>query len=93
MLSEKKKTHLTSNNKKTNYARKLYFIPVSLGRLPEVGSQQVSTMTQVFDITLRAKNGEERNQLQWFPTPATRSELYERWRKRDIKVTDEKEIL
>jgi len=50
-------------------------------------------MNEVFDITLRAKNGQERNQLQWFPTPAVRQELYERWRKRGIEVTDEKEIL
>ena len=49
-------------------------------------------MNEVLDITLRAKNGQERNQLQWFPTPATRSELYERWRKRGIEVTKEKEI-
>lgn len=50
-------------------------------------------MKQVFDITLRAQNGEERTILQWFPTPAVRTELYERWRQRDIEVTDEKEIL
>ena len=50
-------------------------------------------MTQVYDITLRAKNGEERNQLQWFPTPATRSELYEQWRQRGIEVTSEKKII
>ena len=50
-------------------------------------------MNQVFDITLRAQNGQERKQLQWFPTPATRSELYNRWRKRGIEVTNEKEIL
>jgi hypothetical protein len=50
-------------------------------------------MKQVYDITLRAANGQERRQLQWFPTPATRSELYERWRKRGIEVTSEKEIL
>ena len=64
----------------------------SLGRLHEVGAQQVSTMNGVFDITLRAQNGEERKQLQWFPTAAARQELYERWRKRGIEVTDEKEI-
>lgn len=93
MLLEKKKTHLTSNNKKTNYARKLYFIPVRLGRHHEMAAQQVSTMNEVFDITLRAKNGRERKQLQWFPTPAVRQELYERWRKRGIEVTDEKEII
>lgn len=50
-------------------------------------------MNGVFDITLRAKNGEERNQLQWFPTPAARTELYERWRKRGIEVTISKQIL
>ena len=50
-------------------------------------------MNQVYDITLRAKNGEERKRLQWFPTPATRTALYEQWRKRDIEVTSEKEIL
>lgn len=71
----------------------MHFIPIVLGRLYEVGAQQVSTMNEVFDITLRAKNGEERNQLQWFPTPATRSELYNRWRKRGIEIVNEKEIL
>lgn len=50
-------------------------------------------MTQVFDITLRAQNGQERKQLQWFPTPAARSELCERWRKRGIEVTISKQIL
>lgn len=50
-------------------------------------------MKGIYELTLRAKNGQERKQLQWFPTPASRSELYERWRKRGIEVTDEKEIL
>lgn len=50
-------------------------------------------MNEVFYITLRAKNGQERKQLQWFPTPAARQELYDRWRKRGIEVTNEKEIL
>ena len=50
-------------------------------------------MTGIYELTLRAKNGEERNQLQWFPTPAARSKLYERWHKRGIEVTSEKEIL
>jgi hypothetical protein len=50
-------------------------------------------MTQVYELTLRAANGQERNQLQWFPTPAARSKLNERWRKRGIEVTDEKEII
>ena len=50
-------------------------------------------MNKVSELTLRAKNGEERKQLQWFPTPAARSELYERWRQRGIEVTDEKEII
>ena len=50
-------------------------------------------MTQVYDITLRAKNGQERNRLQWFPTPAARQELYDRWRQRGIEVTNEKQIL
>ena len=93
MLSEKKKTHLTSNNKKNNHARELFFIPFGLGCLYEVGAQQVSTMNGVFDITLRAANGQERSQLQWFPTPAVRQELYERWRKRGIEVTNETLIL
>lgn len=67
--------------------------PFRLGRLYEVGAQQVSAMNEVFDITLRAQNGEERNQLQWFPTPAARQELYERWRKRGIEVTISRQIL
>jgi hypothetical protein len=50
-------------------------------------------MNGICELTLRAQNGQERNQLQWFPTPAARSELYDRWRKRGIEVTDEKEIL
>jgi hypothetical protein len=50
-------------------------------------------MSQVSEITLRTKNGQERRSLQWFPTPAARSELYDRWRKRGIEVTDEKEII
>lgn len=50
-------------------------------------------MKGIYELTLRAKNGQGRNQLQWFPSPATRTELYERWRQRGIKVTDEKEIL
>ena len=50
-------------------------------------------MNEVFDITLRAQNGEERNQLQWFPTAAARQELYERWRQRGIEVTINKQIL
>ena len=50
-------------------------------------------MNEVFDITLRAANGQERSQLQWFPTPAARQELYERWRKRGIEIVNEKEIL
>ena len=50
-------------------------------------------MTGIYELTLRAKNGRERNQIQWFPTPATRTELYERWRQRGIEVTNEKEIL
>ena len=50
-------------------------------------------MNGIYELTLRAKNGQERNQLQWFPTSATRSELYDRWRKRGIEVTNEKEIL
>ena len=89
MLSEKKKTHLTINE----HARKLHFVPFSLGRISKMGAQQVSTMNGVFDITLRAKNGQERNQLQWFPTAAARSELYDRWRKRGIEIVNEKQIL
>ena len=50
-------------------------------------------MTQVYDVTLRAKNGQERNQLQWFPTPAARQELYDRWRQRGIEIVNKKEIL
>ena len=50
-------------------------------------------MNEVFDITLQAKNGQERKLLQWFPTPAARSELYERWRKRGIEVTNELQII
>ena len=50
-------------------------------------------MTQVYDITLRAKNGQERKQLQWFPTLAARQELYDRWRQRGIEIINEKEIL
>lgn len=50
-------------------------------------------MTGIYELTLRAKNGQERRQLQWFPTPATRQELYNRWRQRGIEVTDEKEII
>lgn len=65
----------------------------SLGCLYEVGAQQVNTMNEVFDITLRAANGQERRQLQWFPTPTARQELYDRWRKRGIEVTNEKEII
>jgi hypothetical protein len=71
----------------------LSFIPFGLGRISKMGFEQVSTMNEVFDITLRAANGQERNQLQWLPTPAARQELYERWRKRGIEVTDEKEII
>ena len=71
----------------------MHFISFSLGRISKMGFEQVSTMNEVFNITLRAQNGQERNQLQWFPTPAARQELYERWRKRGIEVTDEKEIL
>ena len=58
-----------------------------------MGPQQVSTMNGVFDITLRAKNGQERNQLQWFPTPAARQGLYDRWRQRGIEIVNKKEIL
>lgn len=50
-------------------------------------------MTGIYELILRAQNGQERNQLQWFPTPATRQGLYERWRQRGIEVTDEKEII
>ena len=50
-------------------------------------------MDGVFYITLRAKNGQERKLLQWFPTPAARSELYERWRQRGIVVTSETLII
>jgi len=64
-----------------------------LGRISKMGFEQVSTMNEVFDITLRAQNGQERSQLQWFPTPAARSELYDRWCKRGIEVTNEKEII
>ena len=64
-----------------------------LGRHYEVGPQQVNTMNGVSDITLRAKNGQERRQLQWFPSPAARQELYERWRQRGIEIVNEKEIL
>ena len=71
----------------------MHFIPIMLGRLYEVGAQQVRPMNGVFDITLRAKNGQERNQLQWFPTPAARQELCDRWRKRGIEIVNEKEIL
>lgn len=89
MLLEKKKTHLINND----YARELHPFSVGLGRLYEVGPQQVTTMSQVSEMTLRAPGGQERRNLQWFPTPATRSELYDRWRQRGIEVTDEKEIL
>ena len=50
-------------------------------------------MTGIYELTLRAKNGQERNQLQWFPTPAARSELYERWRQRGIEIVNETEIM
>lgn len=50
-------------------------------------------MTGIYELTLRAANGQERRQLQWFPTAATRTELYDRWRQRGIEVTDETLIL
>ena len=50
-------------------------------------------MNGIYELTLRAKNGQERNQLQWFPTPAARQELFERWRQRDIEVTSETQII
>lgn len=50
-------------------------------------------MKQVYDITLRAPGGQQRNQLQWFPTPAARTKLCERWRKRGIEMTINKQIL
>lgn len=49
-------------------------------------------MTGIYELTLRAQNGQKRKLLQWFQNPAIRQELYERWRKRGIEVTDEKEI-
>lgn len=50
-------------------------------------------MNGVFYITLQAKNGQERKLLQWFPTLAARSELYERWHQRGIVVTSETKVL
>ena len=50
-------------------------------------------MNEVFELTLRARNGQERKQLQWFPAPASRRELYERWRRRGIEVTNETRII
>ena len=50
-------------------------------------------MTGIYELTIRAANGQERRQLQWFPTTAARTELYERWRKRGIEIISEKEIL
>ena len=71
----------------------MHFIPFGLGRISKMGFEQVSTMNGIYELTLRAANGQERNRLQWFPTPAARSELYDRWRKRGIEVTNEKEII
>ena len=51
------------------------------------------TMNRVFELTLRASNGQERKLLQWFPSRAACDGLYDRWRKRGIEVTNEKEII
>ena len=43
-------------------------------------------MNNVYNVTLRAKDGRERTELVWLPTEETRREFYERARKNGLEV-------
>ena len=43
-------------------------------------------MDNVYNVTLRAKDGRERTELVWLPTEETRREFYERARKNGLEV-------
>lgn len=51
-----------------------------------MGPQQVSTMNGIYELTLRAKNGQERRILAWLPTEACRQDFYDKARKRGLTV-------
>lgn len=47
----------------------------------------------VYAITLRARDGRERTDLWWLPTPEVRQDYQDKAARRGLEITDEKEIL
>lgn len=45
-------------------------------------------MTGIYELTLRAKDGRERQTLAWLPTEAVRQDYYEKARKRGLEIIE-----
>ena len=43
-------------------------------------------MTGIYELTLRAPDGRERQTLAWFPTEEVRKDFYEKARKRGLEI-------
>ena len=48
-------------------------------------------MEGIYELTLCAKDGQERRTLAWIPTPAVRQDLYAKAHKRGLEII-EKEV-
>lgn len=45
-------------------------------------------MTGIYELTLRAKDGRERQTLAWLPTEAVRQDYYDKARKRGLEIIE-----
>lgn len=51
-----------------------------------------TTMTGIYELTLRSATGEERTTLAWFPTEAVREDYHAKAARRGLEIVDEKQI-
>ena len=49
-------------------------------------------MTGIYELTLRAPDGRERQVLAWFPTEAVRQDFYEKAHKRGLEIIINKNV-
>lgn len=60
-----------------------------MGSTDKVDAGKVEMNKQnVYPITLRAANGQERTTLAWFPNEAVRADFYEKARKRGLEIIE-----
>lgn len=58
--------------------------------IKEKGKDRMDRTNNVFELTLRAKDGRERRTLAWLPTEAVRQDFYKKAHKRGLEVIENK---